>query len=46
MRKTLASNGKQGKGYIIEIGVGRVLTNTIAEIPTIKFYKYNISFFA
>ena len=44
VRRTLATNGEEVKGCINGPEEDRALMNTIAEVPNIDFYRYNISF--
>ena len=44
VRRTLAINGEEVKGCIIGTEEDRALMNTIAEVPNIAFFRYNISF--
>ena len=44
VRRTLATNGEEVKGCIIGTEEDRALMNTIAEVPNIDFYRYDISF--
>jgi len=43
VRRTLATNGEEVKGYIIGTEKDRAFMNTIVEVPNIDFYRYNIS---